>query len=102
MTNFCPECGLTVTHGQKFCAGCGTKIVSEQPVPDALEPSYQSVQPSDPPLMPAHQPLKHPSGKIQRYKSKEDTPLAFHKFFWYVSLPIGFLFSLYRVMLHFF
>ncbi len=28
---------------------------------------------------------------MKRYYSKYDAPLAFHKFFWYVSLPIGFL-----------
>lgn len=28
---------------------------------------------------------------MKQYYLKEATPLAFHKFFWYVSLPIGFI-----------
>ncbi|MEL7658911.1 MAG: zinc-ribbon domain-containing protein [Bacillota bacterium] len=28
---------------------------------------------------------------MEQYYIKEETPLKFHKFFWYVSLPLGFL-----------
>jgi len=31
---------------------------------------------------------------MKRYYHKEGTPLAFHKFLWYFSLPIGFLLSI--------
>lgn len=35
---------------------------------------------------------------MKQFYLKEDTPLAFHKFFWYVSLPIGFLISMGRMI----
>lgn len=35
---------------------------------------------------------------MKQYHHKEETPLAFHKFFWYVSLPIGFLVSISRMI----
>jgi hypothetical protein len=35
---------------------------------------------------------------MKQYYHKEETPLAFHKFFWYVSLPIGSLVSISRMI----
>lgn len=33
---------------------------------------------------------------MKQYYDKESTPLAFHKFFWFISLPIGFVVSIIR------
>lgn len=34
---------------------------------------------------------------MNQYYSRQETPLKFHKFFWYVSLPIGFLAAIGRM-----
>jgi uncharacterized membrane protein YccC len=38
---------------------------------------------------------------MKQYYRKEETPLAFHKFFWYVSLPIGFIASIISMISYF-
>ncbi|MPM62855.1 hypothetical protein SDC9_109733 [bioreactor metagenome] len=35
---------------------------------------------------------------MKQYHHKEEAPLAFHKFFWYISLPIGFLVSISKMI----
>jgi ribosomal protein L40E len=35
---------------------------------------------------------------MKQYFFKEETPLAFHKFFWYVSLPIGFFVTIVKMV----
>ena len=61
MSKFCPECGLSVTPGQKFCAGCGMKVVSAQPVPDTPAAQYQAEQPPVPAPVPAPAPVSIPA-----------------------------------------
>ena len=49
MPIFCPNCGLEVADGKKFCSSCGAKIESSpQPQPQAQPPQSQQPQQPEP------------------------------------------------------